>query len=211
MTFIEICQNDKSIQPEYWSDWLKEVNSVLNKPNYQLLGLQEEQYQDLINKKRTMTFFIFKKQQKRLIDKLWTGCYVKFVYENDCARNPHFQRGWIDVIDNKTKLCKIQCDDSFNGMRALILNISDIIQILPYKERPLIYYKTMICGDCNDCDRASNEINQESCPHFYFFNAIISKQQMDNTFISSYEKIKEEQHNVNPNQINCHCGDCSEN
>jgi hypothetical protein len=75
---------------------------------------------------------LFKRKYKRYVKNIWAGCYVKFAFEID-ANNPHFEFGWVDVVNNEQGFCKVQCDDSFFGTRALTLRTIDVIEILPYK------------------------------------------------------------------------------
>jgi hypothetical protein len=53
----------------------------------------------------------------------------------------------------------------------------------------LVYYKTMLCNDCNDCDRMANDFPPNSCKLFEFFNAVLNKQAADKQFILLYTGV----------------------
>ena len=212
MTFIELCKENK-VDIKNWKEWL-EQNSINNPniPPYELLGINNIEYEDLLNGVHSMEFFLLKRELQKPVKNLWAGCYVKFAFEID-AFEPHFEFGWVDVVNNEKGFCKVQCDDNFFGARAITLRIMDVLEILPFKERPLLYYKTMICNDCNDCDRSSNELPPENCKYFEFFNAILNKQLADLQFLRLYQNV-----NKNSCQTNCHseeeqhccsCKDCN--
>lgn len=149
-------------------------------------GLLREEYADYKSGTRNMAFYVFKRKMPRSIYRLWPGCYVKFAFQYDLAE-PHYEYGWVDVVDGRVGMVRIQCDDTYQGNRALTVRIIDVMEILPYKERPLVYYKSMICGDCALCKREENSF-PENCPQFCFFNAILNKQIADNQFLSLYNK-----------------------
>lgn len=186
MNFLELCESQK-IESSCWKKWLEENKKDEVAP-YELLGLLKEEYEDLCNDIHSIDFYIFKRKHVRHVKNVWGGCYVKYAFEVD-AHDPHFEYGWVDVVNNEKGFCKVQCDDSFVGTRALTLRIIDVMEILPYKERPLVYYKTMVCNDCNDCDRMANQLPPETCKLYGFFNAILNKQQADNEFIKLYNKV----------------------
>lgn len=196
MTFLELCEKENA-NPEYWKEWL-ETNHKDNISPYELIGIAKEEYEDLCNGVHSIDFYLFKSKFPRHIKNVWGGCYVKYVFEID-KHEPHIEFGWVDVVNNDIGFCKVQCDDSFMGTRALTLRILDVVEILPYKERPLVYYKSMVCNECNSCDRMANELPPESCKLFNFFNAIVNKQQADTQFINLYNGILEYQQN----QENC--------
>ena len=223
--FIQFCEKNKDYKPENWNEWL-EANPDKITPKNELLGLLKEEYDDLEKKIRSMNFYIFKRKFRRSIFHLWGGCYVKFLMEIDLD-NPHVEYGWVDIVSNEQGFCKIQCDDSYNGGRAVTIRIIDVIEILPFKERPLVYFKTMICGDCNDCDRLSNKEPPYTCKHFSFFNIILNKQKVDQNFIKTYDSLKnvnrdDEQQiqestcdgcnhdeKCNHDDNNCNCNECN--
>lgn len=202
---MELCQQTDT-STKYWKQWLQNHKDKTTPPN-ELLGLLPEEYDDLINELRSFDFYVLKRKEEKYIKQLWAGCYIKFAYESD-LHNPHFEYGWVDLVSNEHGFCKVQCDDSYNGNRAITIRIIDVIQILPFKERPLIYYKTMLCGDCNDCDRMSIELPPETCKLYQFYNAIISKQKSDNNFIKLYKHVEIEMNNINKQ---CNCNKCSKN
>ena len=205
MNFLELCEQENA-NPQYWKEWL-DANKKDEIPPYQVLGLLKEEYDDLCNGIHSIDFYLFKRKHVRYIKNVWGGCYVKYAFEiNACE--PHFEFGWVDVVNNEKGFCKVQCDDSFFGTRALTLRIIDIMEILPYKERPLVYYKSMVCNDCNDCDRIANELPPESCKLYEFFNAILNKQQADNQFIKLYNGVIEHQCNCNNEHKQC-SGNCN--
>ncbi|MBR4315933.1 MAG: hypothetical protein IKP65_03050 [Alphaproteobacteria bacterium] len=215
--FIQFCEKNQNYDPNDWKKWLNENPDKTTSPN-ELLGLNEQEYEDLNKKIRSMNFYILKRSFKRNINEnLWAGCYVKFLMEMDLM-NPHVEYGWVDIVSNEQGFCKIQCDDSYNGCRALTIRIIDVLEVLPFKERPLVYFKTMICGDCNDCDRTANKEVPISCKYYSFFNSILNKQQMDSDFQKMYFSLKEanketecncNDNNCNHNDNNCHCKECN--
>lgn len=205
MTFLELCRKE-NLEPKNWKEWL-EANKKDNVAPYELIGIEKEQYDDLFDNVHSIDYYLFKSKFERNVKNVWGGCYVKYAFEID-AQEPHFEFGWVDVVNNEQGFCKIQCDDSFFGTRALTLRIYDIIEILPYKERPLIYYKTMVCNECNDCDRMANELPPESCKLYEFFNAILNKQKADNQFIKLYNGVIEHQCNCSNEHEGC-SGNCN--
>ena len=152
-----------------------------------MLGLLPEEYKDYSDGIRNLEFYIFKRKIKKTINKIWPGCYVQFAFQYDLGQ-PHIERGWVDVIDTKLGLVRIQCDDNMQGNRALTVRVVDIVEILPLKERYLVYYKTMVCGDCNKCNHENNDFPKE-CPNFNFFNALMNKQRSDRQFLEIYHRI----------------------
>ena len=179
MTYLEMCSNGQA-SPENWRKWLADCPG--SDPIYKRLGLLPEEYEDLDKGMRSMEFYVFKRKHVRSIFRIWPGCYVKYLYEYD-AHEPHFERGWVDVVNNERGFCKIQCDDAFNGNRAVVVRTIDVMDILPFKERPLVFYKTMLCGECNGCDRTANEEPPADCPRYGLFNALLSKQKGDEEFM----------------------------
>lgn len=188
MTFMKLCQQTDT-DSSLWEKWLNSNSDKEKYKEYELLGLLPEEYEDLKNKIHTFKFYIEKRKFNRSIHNLWTGCYVKYLYDKDMTE-PVSLTGWVDAISNDKRFCKIQCDDCFDGCRALNIRTMDVLEILPFKERYLIYYKTMICGNCNDCDRVSNDMPPLNCKHYEFFNAIVNKQKADKQFLELYQKVK---------------------
>ena len=212
ITFIKMCQEGKA-QPRDWKAWL-EVNPDKQTQKKDLLGLLKEEYEDLEKGTHSMDFFLLKRKMQKPIKNVWAGCYVKFAFEID-AHDPHFEFGWVDIVNNEQGFCKVQCDDNFFGTRALTLRIMDVLEIYPFKERPLIYYKTMICNECNECDRIANDLPPDECPYNEFFNAILNKQIADLQFINLYKQVEEQQiklqQEIKEKQNNsCGCGGCEE-
>ena len=186
MTYIEMCMK-KEAEPKDWKAWLEQNKKEEDKDN-ELLGLLPEEYEDLSKEVRSFQFYVFKRSFTRSIFNLWGGCYVKYLFEyNGCE--PHVECGWVDAVSNTQGFCKIQCDDDFQGGRAVTVRIIDVMEVLPHKERPLIYYKTMLCGQCNKCDHSSNEEPKIDCPHYEFMNAILNKQKGDDKFIELYKNV----------------------
>ena len=202
MTYLELCRNG-SAEPQDWKRWLDGTRKDGDKEN-ELLGLLPEEYDDLKNGVRSMGFYVFKRRFPRSIFQLWGGCYVRYLFEYD-GHEPHFEVGWVDSVSNAQGFCKIQCDDCYNGGRAVTVRTIDVMEILPHKERPLIYYKTMMCGQCNKCDHSSNDEPKIDCPHYQFMNAVVNKQRGDMEFISLYDKIV-----GNDARIGHACSDCGE-
>lgn len=185
MTYAEMCGSG-SADPEKWKAWLEDTGQTGSPA--EALGLLPEEYADLSGGLRSMGFYVFKKKYARSIFRLWAGCYVKYLFEHD-LHEPHFEYGWVDVVNNDQGFCKIQCDDSFNGNRAVTVRIIDVMEVLPLKERPLVYYKTMICGQCNKCDRIAAEPPPMGCPHSRFLNALLSKSSGDSEFHRLYQGV----------------------
>lgn len=155
---------------------------------HERFGLLRGEFSDYRAGTRSMSFYAFKRKYNRSIFKLWPGCYVKFAFQYDLGE-PHFEFGWVDVVDTRAGLARIQCDDNYQGNRALTVKIVDIMEILPYKERPLVYYKTMVCGDCSKCRKEENSFPTD-CPQFNFFNAILNKQIGDGKFMELYRGVE---------------------
>lgn len=172
------------------SNWEKFVNDNLSgdaTPNG-ILGISECDFRKLVEKRHTFDFYVKRKSLGCGVKFVWPGTYVSFLNENDSL--PHVEFGWVDVIDVNGRLCKVQCDDSFHGMRAIVICLDDIKDILPLKERPLVYYKTMVCGDCNKCDRSSNDEVPSSCPSKHLLDAVLDKQRSDSQFLLLYSSVK---------------------
>lgn len=208
MTYVEMCKSGNA-QPENWKKWLEE-NKDTETPKNELLGLLPEEYDDLDKGIRSFEFYAFKKKHTRSIFNLWTGCYVGYLFEYD-GNEPHFEAGWVDLVSTSQGLCKIQCDDTYNGNRAVTVRIIDVMEILPHKERPLVYYKTMMCGQCNKCDHSSNEEPKIDCPHYDFMSAILHKQKGDLEFLKLYMDFIGRANNVEQHECECdgHCdGHC---
>lgn len=197
MNYLEMCVKGCA-SPENWEKWLVDCPDN-TKPIHERLGLLPEEYDDLSKKLRSMNFYVFKSKHIRSIFKIWGGCCVKYLYEYDLYE-PHFEFGWVDVVNNEQGFCKIQCDDSYNGNRAVTVRTIDVMEILPFKERPLVYYKTMICGQCNGCDRTSNEQPPVECEKYGFFSAILSKQKGDASFIRLLYGLPGEDIKKEPNE-----------
>ena len=183
-TFLELCLQGKAI-PEDWESYVNKNVSQETKP-HELLGIGESDFAKLMQKQHTFEFFVMRRKIGCKLKRVWPGTYVSFIVEHD--NKPHIEFGWVDVIDVAGRLCKVQCDDSFHGMRAFVITIDDIVAILPFKERPLVFYKTVLCEDCNRCDRSANEAVPSNCPHERFFNAILDKQVADAQFLVIYTK-----------------------
>ncbi len=195
MTYIEMCMKGEADQKD-WKAWLERNRKDGGKEN-ELLGLLPEEYTDLMNGIRSFGFYVFKRRHPRSIFQLWSGCYVKYLFEHE-GSEPHFECGWVDGVSNQQGFCNIQCDDGFHGGRAVTVRTIDVMEVLPYKERYLIYYKTMMCGRCDKCDHSSNEEPRIDCPHYEFMNAVLNKQRGDSEFLKLY------------NGVSCQhdCGEC---
>lgn len=174
--------------PEGWPGWLREHSGEEGKRDDELLGLLPYEFADLSAGMRTMRFYVFKRKTPKSVFNVFPGAYVKFAFETDSS-DPHFEQGWVDIVSPDKCLCRIQVDDGgeYNGLRAVSLRITDVVEILPSKERPLVYYKSMICGKCNDCDRLANAEVPASCPHRDKFSIILKKQRGDGELIDIYK------------------------
>ncbi len=181
-TFLELCLQGKA-SSENWEKYVNE-NITQHISPYELLGVSEQDFAKLIQRQHTFEYYVIRCQICKKVKCVWPGAYIAFLVEHDSR--PHLEFGWVDVIDTKGKLCKVQCDDNFHGMRAFVISIDDISAILPCKERPLVYYKTMLCNECNKCDRSSNESVPDFCAHKAFFDAILDKQLADAQFLTLY-------------------------
>ena len=204
-TFLELYANNQ-VKKEDLEEFVKAcTDKYPDKPIWERVGLSEDEYYDLTHKLRDLDFYVFKRKYKRDIQKLWVGCYVKFIYqmEPDTSK-PHFEWGWVDVLDVKHELARLQCDDTFQGNRAVTVRTADIVEVLPLKERPLVFYKTMICGECKKCDEESDGFPR-NCPKFNFFNAIKNKQKHDIEFIVEYYKLINDKCDCGGE---CHGNDC---
>lgn len=186
MTYLEMCK-EGSVEPKDWKRWLDETKKDGDREN-ELLGLLPEEYEDLKNGVRTMAFYVFKRRHLRSIHNIWGGCYVRYLFEYE-GSEPHFETGWVDAVSNSQGFCKIQCDDEFSGGRAVTVRTIDVMEILPHKERPMVYYKTMVCGQCDKCDHMANEEPRGDCPNYQLMNALWHKQKGDAEFIKLYDRV----------------------
>ena len=183
-TFLDLCLHHKA-QPCNWEKYVDDNVSNETRP-YELLGISEGEFAKLVHKHHTFEFYVMQRQICRKVRCVWPGTYISFLVEQD--NKPHLEFGWVDVIDTNGKLCKVQCDDNFNGMRAFVISIDDISAILPCKERPLVFYKTILCSGCDGCDRSANAPVPSLCKHKSFFDAILDKQVADAQFLVLYVK-----------------------
>ena len=188
--FLELCANDLADANswEYFLNVKKQENPEI--PEHEIIGISEEEYEDLKARTRNITFYIFKMKHKKLIVRIWTGAYIKFAFQYDLAE-PHAEYGWVDLVDRTGRALRVQCDDNMEGRRQLFVRTNDVLEILPSKERKLIYYKTMVCGECKKCNVETNDFPKE-CPKFDFFNAILNKQMMEEQFFEEYFKLPED-------------------
>lgn len=174
-------------------NWEEYVNSQKKEnpdlQEHEILGVLPEEYVDLKDKTRDFNFYAFKRKNKKTLVGLWAGAYVKFAFQYD-LQEPHSEYGWVDAVDRNKQFVRIQCDDTYQGGRALTVRFVDVLEVMPCKERYLIYYKTMICGICNKCGRDTNDFPGD-CPKFNFFNAVLNKQKKDNEFFTEYIKLED--------------------
>lgn len=177
-----------NVAPESWTYFVE--NTKHDNPEmqeYDIVGISKEEYEDLKANTRNIQFYAFKRKYRKTIDRIWTGAYIKFAFQYDLTE-PHVEYGWVDIVDQTGKYLRVQCDDTFEGQRQLTLRSADVLEILPTKERKLIFYKTMVCGDCKICNRVTNDFPGE-CPQYNFFNAILNKQIKDDEFFQEYFKL----------------------
>lgn len=188
-TYLGMCLSGEA-EPCNWKKWLDDmkIDQLLR---WSALGISRGAYDDLVAGERSFDFHVFKARHGRMLKRLWPGCYVKYAFESDCA-NARFEFGWVDMVGVDGEYCKIQCDDSFNGSRAVVIRVEDVMEVFPLKERPLVYYKTMICGDCNGCDRMANELPPDECMHYDFFSACVAKAKGDSQLLSLMFKQSKE-------------------
>jgi len=183
-TYLDLCLHHGA-EPSNWEKYVADNISEGVKP-YDLLGIGESDFAKLANKQHTFEFYVMRIKLCQKVKCVWPGTYIAFLVEHD--NKPHLEFGWVDVIDVKGKLCKVQCDDNFYGMRAFVISVDDISAILPCKERPLVYYKTILCNGCNQCDRSANNPVPPLCKHKGFFDAVLDKQVADAQFLVLYVK-----------------------
>lgn len=185
--FLTLCVEGVE-NPQNWERWLSDRGPSDENRKAELLGLSQEEFDDLNQKMRSMNFYVFKRKNPRSSFRVFPGAYVRFAFEHE-LQNPHFEMGWVDLVEPHRGFCRIQVDDEgdFNGSRAITLRIADVMEILPMKERPLVYYKSMVCGKCNDCDRMRNADVPTTCPHFDFMRLVLKKQKADKELIGVYK------------------------
>lgn len=188
-TFMDLYFKGKMKETD-WEFFLREKKNE-NPEMYdnEIIGLTKEEFEDLKDGTRNIPFYAFKSKHRKTIIKIWTGAYIKFAYQYDLLE-PHIEYGWVDIVDQTGNFLRVQCDDTYEGRRSLILRLVDVLEVLPSKERKLIFYKSMVCGTCEKCNRVTNDFPKD-CPKFYFFNAILNKQIKDEEFFNEYFKLPE--------------------
>ena len=148
---------------------LWEVNNE-GKTLAEYLGVSESDLEDL-NNNHSFRFVAFRTfYRKHLLERVFSGAYVQFVSECE-YQQPRLEYGWVDFFNRENKTVDVHCDDNYQGNRALTINLRDIVQLLPTKERPNIFFKAMLCQECKDCSKDSGEFI-EDCPFFGLFTAI---------------------------------------
>jgi len=218
-TFLSRCVGGELVAEE-WRGWLEKAKRLEpDAADAALLGLDEAEFQDLGAGIRTMDFYALKRRDypDGGMRRIWGGCYARYLFESD-PHNPEYQAGWVDLVDNEHGFARIQCDDEFDGARAVTVRVGDIVEILPNKERPLVYYKTMACGECNKCDHSSNAPVPEGCHLKVFFDAVLAHQGIDRDFQQYYttgvlrsdaeEAAKRERASSAPENHGEGCGGC---
>jgi hypothetical protein len=56
-------------------------------------------------------------------------------------------KGWVDEV--RDKMVNLQCDDGDNlGLRGITIDLKFIVEILPFKPRPLMWWKRELCKKC---------------------------------------------------------------
>lgn len=151
----------------YKAHWLADNEG---KTLAEYLGVAEDDLEDLENQ-HSFSFIVCRTfYRKHLLDRVFPGVYVQFIVEYD-LQAPHREYGWVDAFDKEKKTVDIQCDDSYYGNRSMTINIRDIVQVLPTKERPNIFFKAMLCKECKNCSKDSGEFIEE-CPFYGLFSKI---------------------------------------
>lgn len=137
----------------------------------EFIGIPEEELKGIQEGVHTFLFYVIRRiRRKQLLDTVFPGCYVQFAIEYP-EMNAHLEYGWVDLFEEKTKAVHIQCDDNFYGRRVVEINIKDITQILPIKERPNVFYKAMLCKECTKCENESGEFVLD-CPFYELFKTL---------------------------------------
>ena len=189
-TFLEL-YNKGCVDHNSWEYFLKEKSAEFPEMSeHEIIGISKEEFEDLKGRTRNIPFYSFKMKHRKTIIWIWTGAYIKFAFQYDLAE-PHIEYGWVDIVDRTGKYLRVQCDDELDGQRQLIVRSIDVLEVLPTKERKLIFYKTMVCGDCEKCKRQTNDFPGD-CPKYHFFNAILNKQMKDEEFFNEYFKLPED-------------------
>ena len=149
------------------------------------IGIPEDEIEEIKKGNHTFLFFVLRKvRRKQLLEVVFPGCYVQFAIEYPEMR-AHLEYGWVDVFDEKNKEVHIQCDDNFYGTRVVVIKIEDITQILPTKERPNVFYKAMLCGDCKKCENNYGEFIKD-CPFYELFKTLKQNRLQSRDTIGKY-------------------------
>lgn len=152
------------------------------------LGVSENDVKDLEDG-RSFRFIVFRAiHKKHNLDKIFPGAYIQFVNEYGLS-DPILEYGWVDKFEKETKTVSIQCDDAYYGNRAVSIKLNDILQILPMKERPNIFYKAMLCKGCNICSHEVSDFT-ENCPFYDLFTSIKQNRLDSKSRIKEYLNLK---------------------
>lgn len=149
------------------------------------MGIKEHELEMVLNGSHSFLFIAYRLiHKKHNLDFVLPGAYVQFAVEYSNFPS-HIEYGWVDKFNSETKRVELQCDDNNEGKRSIEIDLEDITQLLPLKERPNIYYKAMLCKNCKDCNRESGEFI-ENCSFYPLFSEMKENRVKSNQIIGRF-------------------------
>lgn len=168
MNFLELVASGKEPPEAFQSYWMRYEIDPEGRSAPEYFGITEQELRDVRGGARSFRFIALRYLKRRhLLTKVLPGTYVQFITEHESA-GPCLEYGWVDRFIGEKGVAVIQCDDCYFGNRSVEIGIEDVLRILPSKERPNVFYKSMLCGECRDCSRHSGEF-VSSCPFYGLF------------------------------------------
>lgn len=154
--------------------------------DYEYLGFTEAEWGEYLGKKNLQMLVLRRKHKKCELTSasILTGCYIKFGIQYGETSTPHIEYGWISNVTT-SEMVDVQCDDGYEGARGILVDLRDVFEILPLKERPILYYKQMLCHNCFGCNPYTSCFVQ-SCKFVNFFKQIELNRKNYTTHNSEY-------------------------
>jgi hypothetical protein len=96
--------------------------------------------------------------------------YIRFAYDPHQNGNTTVFCGWVDKVESSERywgwhVVAIQVDDKHSGNRAVNIRKRDVLEILPFKIRPLVYYRRVLCTTCIVVRSTCGEAIWKGCPY----------------------------------------------